>query len=131
MTNRDYTLAREVPHLGQEQAIEKAKELLSKEGFGVLTTIDVAATLKAKIGVDREPYVILGACNPKFANEALQIEPNIGVLLPCNVDVYQMQGKTIVETVNPHRLFQVVDNPKIAPIADEITARLQRVLEGL
>ena len=131
MKNPDYTLTREAPHLSQDQAIEKVKGLLSKEGFGVLTTIDVAATLKAKIDVDREPYVILGACNPKFANEALQAEANIGVLLPCNVDVYQTQGKTVVETVNPRRLFQVVDNPKIAPIAEEITQRLQRVLEGL
>jgi len=131
MKNPDYTLTRETPHLGQEQAIEKVKELLSKEGFGVLTTIDVAATLKAKLGVDQPPYVILGACNPPLAHKALSAEPSIGVLLPCNVDVYQLEGKTVVQAINPRRVFQLVDNPGVAPIADEVAARLERVLEGL
>lgn len=127
----DYTLTREVPQLSQEQAIERVKDLLAKEGFGVLTTIDVAATLKAKLGVDREPYVILGACNPTLANRALQVEPAVGVLLPCNVDVYQQGGKTIVQAINPRKQFELIANPGVAEIANEVAAKLERALEGL
>lgn len=130
MQSPDYTITREVA-LGQEQAIEKVKELLAKEGFGVLTTIDVAATLKAKIGVERPPYVILGACNPTLANQALSAEISVGVLLPCNVDVFQHEGKTIVQAINPRRLFEVIQNPDVAPIADEVATKLERALEGL
>jgi uncharacterized protein (DUF302 family) len=130
MKDPDYTLTREI-QMAQEQAIEKVKAELAKEGFGVLTTIDVAATLKAKLGVEREPYVILGACNPTLAHRALEAEPAIGVLLPCNVDVYQQAGKTVVQAVNPRRLFQVVDNPGVASIAEEVAVKLERVLEAL
>jgi uncharacterized protein (DUF302 family) len=131
MTAPDYTLTRHVPNLGQEQAIDRVKELLAKEGFGVLTTIDVAATLKAKLGVEREPYVILGACNPPLAHRALEAEPAVGVLLPCNVDVYQENGRTVVQAVNPRRLFQMVEHPALASLADEVAQKLERVLEGL
>ncbi len=127
----DYTLTREVPHLSQEQALERVKEQLGKEGFGVLTTIDVAATLKAKLNVDREPYVILGACNPALANRTLQIEPAVGVLLPCNVDVYQQGGRTIVQTINPRKQFELISNPGVAEIAEEVATKLERVLEAL
>jgi uncharacterized protein (DUF302 family) len=130
MKSPDYTLTREV-NLSQEQAIEKVKELLQKEGFGVLTTIDVAATLKTKLGVERAPYVILGACNPPLAHRALEAEPSIGVLLPCNVDVYQHEGKTVVQAVNPRRLFDLVQQPGVLPIADEVAKKLERVIEGL
>ena len=113
MTHPAYTLTRDVPHLDQEQAIACVKELLAEEGFGVLTTIDVAATLKQKLGVDRPPYVILGACNPPLAHRALEAEPAIGVLLPCNVDVYQRDGHTVVQAVNPRKLFDLVARPAV------------------
>ncbi|MCK6537299.1 MAG: DUF302 domain-containing protein [Polyangiaceae bacterium] len=127
----DYTLTREAPHLSQGQALERVKALLAEEGFGVLTTIDVAATLKAKLGVEREPYVILGACNPPLAHRALEAEPAVGVLLPCNVDVYQLGGRTIVQAVNPRKQFELVSNPGVAPIAEEVAQKLERVLEKL
>ncbi len=127
----DYTLTREAPHLSQDQALERVKALLAEEGFGVLTTIDVAATLKAKLGVEREPYVILGACNPPLAHRALEAEPAVGVLLPCNVDVYQLGGRTIVQAVNPRKQFELVSNPGVAPIAEEVAQKLERVLEKL
>ena len=130
MTAENYRLTREV-QLGQEQAIERVKALLAEEGFGVLTTIDVAATLKAKLGVDRPPYVILGACNPKFAHQALSFEPGIGVLLPCNVDVYQLDGKTVVDAINPRSVFELVNKPEVAPIAEQVGAALERVLAKL
>jgi uncharacterized protein (DUF302 family) len=126
-----YTLTREVAKFTQDQAIERVKALLAEEGFGVLTTIDVAATLKAKLGVEREPYVILGACNPPLAHRALEAEPGIGVLLPCNVNVYQAGGRTLVQAINPRRQFEVVDNPAMASIADEVAQKLERVLEKL
>ncbi len=126
-----YTLTREVANFTQDQAIERVKALLAEEGFGVLTTIDVAATLKAKLGVEREPYVILGACNPPLAHRALEAEPGIGVLLPCNVNVYQAGGRTLVQAINPRRQFEVVDNPAMASIADEVAQKLERVLEKL
>jgi len=131
MTTANYALTRETPHLNQEQAIQKVRELLGTEGFGVLTTIDVAATLKAKLGVDRPPYVILGACNPSLAHRALEVEPSIGVLLPCNVDVYQVNGKTVVQAVDPRRVFEIVANPAVKPIAEEVAQKLERVIEGL
>ena len=127
----DYTLTREAPHLSQGQALERVKALLAEEGFGVLTTIDVVATLKAKLGVEREPYVILGACNPPLAHRALEAEPAVGVLLPCNVDVYQLGGRTIVQAVNPRKQFELVSNPGVAPIAEEVAQKLERVLEKL
>lgn len=126
-----YALTREVPHLTQDRALERVKELLAEEGFGVLTTIDVAATLKAKLGVEKEPYVILGACNPPLAHRALEADPGIGVLLPCNVDVYQQGGRTIVQAINPRKQFELVSNPGVAPIAEEVAQKLERVLAKL
>ena len=96
------------------------------------TEIDVAATLKKKLGVDRPPYKILGACNPQFAARALEAEPQIGALLPCNVVVRQDDGgKTIVEFMDPDAVLGLVGRPEIAPIAAEVRARLQRVLQAL
>lgn len=127
----NYTLTRELPALTQEQALERVKELLAKEGFGVLTTIDVAATLKGKLGVEREPYVILGACNPPLAHRALEADPALGVLLPCNVDVYQLDGRTIVQAINPRKQFELVSNPAVASIAGEVADKLERVIDSL
>ncbi len=114
-----------------EQAVEKVTEELKKEGFGVLTTIDVKETMKKKLDVDFKKYVILGACNPPFAFKALQAEEEIGLLLPCNVIVYEKNGGAAVAVFDPMVMSQIIDNPALQPIADEVRARLQRVLEAV
>ena len=109
--------------------LARVRDALATEGFGVLTEIDVQATLKKKLNVDRKAYVILGACNPPLANQALNAEPAIGVFLPCNVDVFEGDdGATWVQTVRPDVMFKLIENPAVAPIAAEVDARLQRVL---
>jgi uncharacterized protein (DUF302 family) len=126
-----YAFGKTVP-LGYEQAIEAVTQALAKEGFGVLTEIDVAATLKKKLNLDRPPYKILGACNPQFAAKALEAEPQIGALLPCNVVVRQdAAGKTLVEFMDPNAVLQLVGRPEIATIAAEVRARLERVMASL
>ena len=115
-----------------DKAIERATEALAKEGFGVLTEIDVAATLKKKLGKEMPPYKILGACNPQFAHRALEAEPQIGALLPCNVVVrVDAGGRTMVEIMDPRAVLQLVDRPEIAAIAGEVRTRLERVLASL
>jgi len=114
--------------LSFEQTIEKVTEELKKEGFGVLTTIDVKDTLKKKIDVDFKKYTILGACNPPIAHKALQTEEEIGLLLPCNVIVYEKENQTNVSMFDPMLMTNVVDNEKMEPIAKEVKEKLQRVL---
>lgn len=115
-----------------EQAISQVTEALKQEGFGVLTEIDVKATLKKKLGVDFKPYIILGACNPNLAYQALQAEPELGLLLPCNVIVYDNgDGTSTVSIVDPVQMLGVVGNPALEPIAKEADTRLRRVLEHL
>ncbi len=115
-----------------EQAISRVTEALKQEGFGVLTEIDVKATLKKKLDVDFKPYIILGACNPNLAYQGLQTEPELGLLLPCNVIVYDNgDGTTTVSIVDPIQMLGVVANPALEPIADEANTRLRRVLEHL
>lgn len=117
---------------GFEEAVLKAVEALGKEGFGVLTEIDVAATLKKKLDKDIPPYRILGACNPQFAHRALEAEPQIGALLPCNVVVrVDREGKTRVEIMDPQAVLGLVGRPEIEPIAMEVRSRLERVLDSL
>jgi uncharacterized protein (DUF302 family) len=111
-----------------EQTIEKVTEELKKEGFGVLTTIDVKDTLKKKINVDFKKYTILGACNPPIAHKALQTEEELGLLLPCNVIVYEKDDKTTVSIFDPILMTNIVDNEKLKPIAKEVKEKLQRVL---
>ena len=111
-----------------EQTIEKVTEELKKEGFGVLTTIDVEDTLKKKIDVDFKKYTILGACNPPIAHKALQTEEEIGLLLPCNVIVYEKDDKTNVSVFDPMLMINIIDNEKMEPIAKEVKEKLQRVL---
>jgi uncharacterized protein (DUF302 family) len=117
--------------LTYEQAVEKVTAELKKEGFGVLTTIDVKETLKAKLNVDFPRYVILGACNPPFAHKALQAEEQIGLLLPCNVIVYEKEGTTVVAAFDPMVMTAVIDNPGMHPVAKEVRDRLDRVIAAV
>jgi uncharacterized protein (DUF302 family) len=117
--------------LGFDEAIKRVTEELAKEGFGVLTEIDVKATLKKKLDIDVAPYRILGACNPQFAHKAMQIEPQIGALLPCNVVVRVESGKTRVEIMDPQAVLKLVERPEIEGIATEVRTRLERVLASL
>lgn len=113
-----------------EQVRPRVEVALRDEGFGVLTEIDVAATLKAKLGVERAPYLILGACNPQLAHRALEIDPSIGALLPCNVVLRASDGSgTIVEIIDPAAALGIVESRGIAPIATEAAERLRRVLD--
>lgn len=122
-----------IVRLPYEQAVERAREELAREGFGVLTEIDVAATLKKKLDVDFRPYVILGACNPPLAHRALTAERDIGLLLPCNVIVYQSDepGMSVVAAMDPVAAMQLAGNDTIRPIAEEAKARLSRALQAL
>jgi uncharacterized protein (DUF302 family) len=117
--------------LPYEKAIERVTAELQKEGFGVLTTIDVKETLKKKLNVDFTRYVILGACNPPFAYRALQAEEEIGLLLPCNVIVYEKGGKTVVSAFDPMVMSAILEKPDVQPIADEVKKRLERVIAGV
>jgi uncharacterized protein (DUF302 family) len=114
-----------------EEAIERTRAALKEEGFGVLSEIDVQATLKAKIGVDFERYTILGACNPHLAHRALQAEHDLGLLLPCNVIVHARDGGSAVSIVDPDAMLGVVDNPALQEIAREAKVRLERVVAKL
>jgi uncharacterized protein (DUF302 family) len=112
-----------------EEALERVPELLKAEGFGVLTQIDVQATLKQKLGVDFRKYRILGACNPQLAHRALSAMPEVGVLLPCNVVLQEREdGKVVVRAVDPMQTIAAAE-PALAPIAGEVRARLARVLD--
>lgn len=114
-----------------EKAIEKVTSELKKEGFGVLTSIDVKETLKQKINVDFKKYTILGACNPPIAHKALQEEEELGLLLPCNVIVYEKDNKTNVSFFDPMVMTWVIDNDNMKPIASEVKEKLQKVLEAV
>ena len=115
-----------------DQAVARVSEALKREGFGVLTDIDVSATLKAKLGEDFRPYRILGACNPQLAHHALQLEDKIGTMLPCNVVVQQhADGAVEVSAVDPVASMQAIQNPGLAEVAKEVQARLKKVIEGL
>lgn len=114
------------------ETVERVRAALKEQGFGVLTEIDVRATLQEKLGETIEDYLILGACNPPLANQALQLEPAIGLLLPCNV-VVAAEGPSAarVWAIDPEPQFALVDNPDLAPVAAEVKARLRRALETL
>jgi uncharacterized protein (DUF302 family) len=132
MTNDPYALVREIPDMDYDEVVPRVTELLAGEGFGVLTEIDVKATLKKKIDVDFKRYVILGACNPPLAHQALSMETDIGVLLPCNVCVSELDGGgTRVAAMNPAAAFTLIGNPEISPVADDVRGRLQRVVDAI
>lgn len=113
-------------------ALTRVTDALKQEGFGVLTEIDVKATLKAKLGIDNRPYKILGACNPPLAHQALEADPNVGLLLPCNVIVREEDdGSVTVGFMDPEAVLQLVQTEEIAPLAKEVGSRLKRVRDML
>ena len=117
--------------LGFDEAVTATRAALAEQGFGVLTEIDVQATLKAKLDVDGEPYLILGACNPPLAHRALTLDPSIGLLLPCNVVVRRENGATLVQAMDPQLLVDVVGKPGLEAVADEASRRLADALSAL
>lgn len=117
--------------LSFDEAIEAARSLLRDEGFGVLCDIDVSKTLHEKLGADFRRYRILGACNPNFALESLQVEPQLGLLLPCNIVVQEVSGATVVSAVDTRALLSIVANPALLNVADDVNVRLGRVLDGI
>jgi len=130
-TEVSYGYTRNLPGVGYDEAVARVTEALKKEGFGVLTTIDVKETLKQKLGVDFQRYVILGACNPHLAHRALTAEPGVGLLLPCNVVVFESPQGAVVQMVKPEAMLGVVQRKELEPIAQEADARLRRALEHL
>lgn len=114
-----------------EEAASKVKEALKTEGFGVLTEIDVQKTLREKLGEEMEPYLILGACNPTLAHKAITSEPEVGLLLPCNVVVRASGQESRVEIVDPDAMLGIAQAPELTEVAGEAKARLQRVIEAL
>ena len=128
------TVEFDLPH---QQAVEAMTAELAEQGFGVLTTIDVRATLKAKLGVDVEDYVILGACNPPLAHRALAADPEIGLLLPCNVTVRRVGGRSLVQAVDPAQPLQMARtpdtdvSPELAAVAKDASARLGAAIDAL
>ena len=129
--NEAYALARTVD-ISYEEADRRVREALQEEGFGVLTEIDVSATLKNKLDVDFSRYEILGACNPPLAHKALQAEPDVGLLLPCNVVVRALpDGQTVVEALDPVRQLEVAGNPELLPLARDVRERMERVVAAV
>lgn len=109
----------------------RVREALGAEGFGVLTEIDLAGTLHAKLGIDMAPYKILGACRPPLAAQAVQAEPDVGLLLPCNVVVYAADGHTVVAALDPLTMVEMTGQPDLQPVADDARARLERALTAV
>ena len=117
--------------LTYDDTVEKVREELKKEGFGLLTEIDVKATLRKKLDVDFDNYIILGACNPSFAHKALLAERDIGLLLPCNVIVYELDGKTFASAILPSIAMSMVDNAELKDIAGEVETKLKKVIDRI
>lgn len=129
--NTKYGFGKNVAH-SFDAAIERVTLALQDEGFGILTDIDVAATMKKKLGLDMPAYRILGACNPGLAHRAIEIEPAIGLLLPCNVVVRQTDATSVrVEIMDPQAVLELVDKPAITQVAQEVRQRLERVLAAV
>ncbi len=114
-----------------EEAVEKVTEELKKEGFGILTTIDLKAKFREKLNIDFKKYVILGACNPMFAHESLLAEENIGLFLPCNVIVYEKGDKTVVGIIKPMEMMGMIDNDELRDTAESVETKLKKVSEAL
>lgn len=112
-----------------EEAVERVTEELKKEGFGILTSIDLRQKFREKLNIDFGKYTILGACNPPFAYKSLQAEENIGLLLPCNAIVYEKGGKTVVGIIRPSAAMGMIDNPALKDIAEQVESKLLKVIE--
>ena len=126
-----YGIRKTVP-LSYDDAVAKTKSALQEQGFGVLSEIDMQAKLKEKLGVDTQRYVILGACNPPLAWKAMQAEPEIGLLLPCNVIVYESEGGSVVSAVDPDSMLSVVgENPAVMEVARDAKARLEKAIAAI
>jgi len=122
----------ELASIGFDEAIDRVRAALKVEGFGVLTSINIRDTFAAKLGVDFRRYVILGACNPALAHRGLETEPQMGLLLPCNVVVQETSdGKVSVSIIDPRTMAQLLDNPGLVPMVEEVDRRLRRVMAAL
>ena len=128
MLATSYTLSATTT-LSYDETVDRVRQELQDEGLGVLCEIDVAAKLNEKLGVNREPYMILGACMPRLAHQALTVEPDLGALLPCNVAVYRLDGETHISAIDPARMLSIVDNDELEPIAGDVRQHLLRVVE--
>lgn len=128
MTELGFQTRLDLPY---EAAIERVTEALKDEGFGVLTSIDVKETMKKKLDVDFHKYAILGACNPSLAHKALSARPDVGLLLPCNVIVFEEDGQSVVSIIDPLAMFSFIHDPALQPVVDEARQRLSRVAESL
>jgi uncharacterized protein (DUF302 family) len=117
--------------LSYSEAVAKVREELGKEGFGILTEIDVKATLKKKLNVDFDDYIILGACNPPFAYQALKIVKDVGAMMPCNVVIFTEKGQTFVEAVKPAVMMNMIQNDDLNPVAEKIESKLKKVVDSL
>ena len=127
-TTTSYTLSA-TTYAPFAEAVEHVREELKHEGFGVLCEIDVQATLREKIGAEIGPYLILGACNPPLAHQSLTAEPELGVLLPCNVVVYEREGATHIAAIDAERMLSIVGNDELQPIAEQVREKLAAVVE--
>jgi uncharacterized protein (DUF302 family) len=128
MINYGFTKEMDIPY---EKVIEQAREALKKEGFGILTEIDVREKMKEKLGVDMKKYIILGACNPQNAFKAILAEENIGLMLPCNVIVYEKGSKTVLSVIRPTAAMQMVDNVELQKVAEEVEAQLKKAFDAI
>jgi uncharacterized protein (DUF302 family) len=127
----DYKIDKKVTY-SFDEAVEKVREALASEGFGILTEIDVQQTLKKKLNVESPRYLILGACNPPLAHSAIEAEPGIGVLLPCNVVIREMSnGHVIIEFMNPISVLDLLDNEKVNEIAKDVKSRIDNIISRL
>jgi uncharacterized protein (DUF302 family) len=128
MINYGFTKKMDIPY---EKVIEQAREALKKEGFGILTEIDVREKMKEKLGVDMKKYIILGACNPQNAYKAILAEENIGLMLPCNVIVYENGSKTVLSVIRPTVAMRMVDNAELQKVAEEVEAQLKKAFDAI
>lgn len=132
MSEIQYGLVRDLGAVDFQKAREATEASMKSEGFGTLTEIDVKATMKKKIDVEMNPYVILGACNPQLAHQALQAEPQIGLLLPCNIVLQQNDsGNIIVSAIDPVKMFEVVGRDDIKPISEQVRQKMANIIEGI
>jgi uncharacterized protein (DUF302 family) len=127
---REYVISVETD-LSFDEAVNRTRDLLQEAGYGVLCETDVKAKLEEKVGMEREPYMILGVCNPPLASEGLNAEPDLGALLPCNVVIYEREGCTRVAAVEPERMLSIVGNEELGPIATRVREDLDRVVKEI